>query len=477
MAGIISVGVHIPVYRMPRALIAENWETGALPGEKAVANHDEDSLTMGVAAARRCLKEIDLNQVDALYFATTTAPYTEKQSAALMAAVLQLPEDTQTLDFCNSLRSGTGAVGAALNAINSGALNNVLVCASDLRLFRPKSNFEMFCGDGAAAFLLGKEDTIAEIEFFDSFYDEIQDIWRSDKHRFLRTAEDRFVQDLGYYRVVRNAVANTLKKHELKAGDFSKVCTNFSNAKTIGRLFSEFGFRPEEQLQNDLHNGVGDTGAAMAMMNAVDALENAEPRQRILVSGYGSGCDNICIRTTKRIKDFSSDKTLKDQLKDKIPLNNYNRYLIWRELIEVQKLPRPPLEERQPTPQAQWRETKGELALCGTRCLECGTPQYPPQRVCMVCTAKDKFEKYSFSNKKAELRTYSHDYLSETLDPPITLSVVDFEGGGRVLCEMTDREIDQVRVGMNLEMTFRKLYYVGGIYNYWWKCKPADQNR
>jgi hypothetical protein len=28
-------------------------------------------------------------------------------------------------------------------------------------------------------------------------------------------------------------------------------------------------------------------------------------------------------------------------------------------------------------------------------------------------------------------------------------------------------------VGMPLEMTFRRLYYVGGIYNYWWKCQPV----
>jgi hydroxymethylglutaryl-CoA synthase len=38
---------------------------------------------------------------------------------------------------------------------------------------------------------------------------------------------------------------------------------------------------------------------------------------------------------------------------------------------------------------------------------------------------------------------------------------------------MTDRDPDAVKVGIPLEMTFRKLYYVGGIYNYWWKCRPA----
>lgn len=473
MAGIVSFGAYVPVHRISRSAIGKSWESGGLPGEKAIANYDEDSLTLAIAAARYCLKATSPKKIDALYFATTTAPYLEKQSAALMAAVLEFPEDTQTMDFGNSLRCGTSAISAALNAINSGACSHVLVCVADARLFRPKSYYEMFCGDGAVAFLLGREDTIAEIESVDSFYDEIQDVWRSDKDRFIRTAEDRFVQDLGYARVVRNAVSKTFEQRDLKAGDFSKACFNFSNAKVIGRLAGELGFKPEEQVQNKLHQDVGDTGAAMALMNLASALEEAESDQSMLVSNYGNGCDIICLRTTERISGFKGSHNLSDQLSQKIMLSSYNKYLIWRELVDVQTVPRPPLEERQPTPAAQWRENRGELALCGTQCRACGTPQYPPQRVCMVCQAKDNFRSYSFSSRTAQVFSFSHDYIMETLDPPVTSTVVDFEDGGRMICDMTDRELDQVQVGMNVEMTFRKLYYVGGIYNYWWKCKPV----
>ena len=52
--------------------------------------------------------------------------------------------------------------------------------------------------------------------------------------------------------------------------------------------------------------------------------------------------------------------------------------------------------------------------------------------------------------------------------------VVEFEQGGRIMCDMTDRHPEKVKVGMEVDMTFRKLYYVGGIYNYWWKCKPSS---
>jgi 3-hydroxy-3-methylglutaryl CoA synthase len=476
MAGIISIGAHIPVHRLSRAVIGQSWETRGIAGERAVANYDEDSLTMAVAAARNCLKHFTGKKVGALYFATTTAPYMEKQSAALMAAVLSLPEETQTLDFSNSLRSGTSAISAALNAINSGAADTVLVCAADMRISLPKSHYEMFCGDGAVAFLLGKEDLIAEIEWVDSYTDEIQDVWRMEGERFIRTAEDRFVQDLGYARVVRNSVSKTLKKRNARPEQFSKVCGNFTDPKSTAKVIAKLGFNPEEQLQAELNQGVGDAGAAMSLLNAAHALEKAAPGQSILVTGYGNGCDVLSIRATEKIGSFLFARRISDQVNQKIMMSSYNKYLIWRGLIDVAQTPRPPLVERQPTPPAQWREVKGELVLNGTRCQQCGTPQYPPQRVCMVCKTKDKMDRYNFNRIPAKVATFSNDYIMETLDSPVTTTVVDFYGGGRMICDMTDRKLEEIVVGMELEMTFRKLYSVGGIINYWWKCTPVRQD-
>jgi 3-hydroxy-3-methylglutaryl CoA synthase len=475
MAGIISCGVHVPIHRLSRADIAKHWEGRGLPGERAVASYDEDSLTMAVAAARNCLKNTS-KRIDAIYFATTTAPYLEKQSAALIAAVLGLSE-IQTLDFSNSLRGGTGAIGAAVNAINSGAVDTVLVCAADMRVFPPKSIQEMTSGDGAVAFLLGKEDLIAEIEWFDSYSDEIQDVWRIEGERFIRTAEDRFVQDFGYARVVRNAVGKSLKKHDAGPEKFGTVCGNFTDPRAIGKVIGKLGFNPETQLQGDLNQSVGDTGVAMALMNAVQALEKATACQGLLVASYGNGCDVLSIRATDKIRGFAFGRTISSQIEQKIMMSSYSKYLIWRGLIDVAQTPRPPLNERQPTPAAQWREVKGELVLNGTRCRECGTPQYPPQRVCMVCKAKDEMDPYNFNRVPAKVATFSNDYIMETLDSPVTTTAVDFEGGGRMICDMTDRKLDEAAVGMAVEMTFRKLYSVGGINNYWWKCTPAREGR
>ena len=55
----------------------------------------------------------------------------------------------------------------------------------------------------------------------------------------------------------------------------------------------------------------------------------------------------------------------------------------------------------------------------------------------------------------------------------MTVTVIDFDGGGRGAFNMTDREPEEVQVGQQVEMTFRKLYLDRGIHNYYWKTMPS----
>lgn len=98
--------------------------------------------------------------------------------------------------------------------------------------------------------------------------------------------------------------------------------------------------------------------------------------------------------------------------------------------------------------------------------------QYPAQRVCVECRHVDDAEPVALSDKPATLFTYSMDYIAGTVDNPLVIGVVDFEGGGRLLCMMTDRELDEISIGMSVEMSFRKLRVVNGIHNYYWKAVP-----
>jgi hydroxymethylglutaryl-CoA synthase len=78
MAGIISYGAYIPLWRLSRDTIAGAWESASTGGERSVANNDEDTITMATEAAIDCLHGLKREEVDGLYFASTTSPYKEK---------------------------------------------------------------------------------------------------------------------------------------------------------------------------------------------------------------------------------------------------------------------------------------------------------------------------------------------------------------------------------------------------------------
>jgi len=472
MAGIVSYGAYIPFYRLNRAEIANAWGTRVATGERAVANYDEDSLTMAAAAARDCIQGIDATKIDGLYFASTTAPYKEKQTAATIAVVLGLPQEAITIDFSGSLRCGSNALKAAVDAIDSGTRKSILVCVADNRLGFPNGPDEMAFGDGAAAVLVGDQEPIAVIDHYYTRYHEIQDIWRSDRDTFVRTAEDRFSMDMGYSKTMTDCISTCLSDTGLTESDFTKVAIYSPNQRQLQRLSKKLGFN-ENQVDSVMHWSVGNTGSAMGLMSLVAALEQANQGERIMLANYGNGCDIFSMTTTDTVTKCKDRRGIKNHLSSKSMLTPYSKYLRWRELIEVQPAARPPIEARQPSPVAQWREVPWELRLTGTKCQQCGTPQYPPQRVCLVCHTKDKVEPYTFFDKPAKIFSFSHDYVVQSVDPPVTVALVDFDGGGRLMCDMTDRDTAAVEVGMPVEMTFRRLYYVGGIYNYWWKCQPV----
>jgi uncharacterized OB-fold protein len=79
---------------------------------------------------------------------------------------------------------------------------------------------------------------------------------------------------------------------------------------------------------------------------------------------------------------------------------------------------------------------------------------------------------YRFVGQSAKVTTFTQDHLAASISSPIIAAVVDFDRGGRILCEVTDCSPKEIEIGMNVEMTFRRLFEAGGISNYFWKARP-----
>jgi hydroxymethylglutaryl-CoA synthase len=471
MAGITSIGAYVPRYRLSLEEIAKFWRIKKAGGEKAVAGFDEDSVTMAVAAALDCLGR-NSEEADGLYFATTTAPYKEKQGAAIIASAIDIKRESHTADFTNSLRAGSIAMRAAADAVKNGSAKNILVVASDCRPGAPQGKYEQLLGDGAAAVSVGSDRTIADIEASHSIFCDFTDLWRKDGDAFIQSAEGRFTFAEGYLPTMQEAISGLMKKNSVSPKDFSKIVFYASDSKEQAELAKKLGF-DKAQVQDPFFAQIGNTGTAAAFMILAAALEEAKAGDRILFACYGDGCDAFILRVTKDIEKVRTGPTMKDRLANKAPLD-YGKYLNWRNLVPIEAANLPARAE--PSLATRWRDRKSIAALYGVRCKACGTPQLHPIgqaiRVCAVCQAKDNFEEYRFSDKKGKLFSYSIDQLQPTKNPPGLNGVVDFDGGGRLICELTDYDLDKVTIGIPVEMSYRRMLQGQGIINYYWKAKP-----
>jgi hydroxymethylglutaryl-CoA synthase len=477
MVGIKSYGAHIPRFRLDRnimqmALLFLGF--APLRGEKAVANWDEDSITMAVAAAQDCLKGEDAGKVDGLYFATTSQTYALRQNAGVVAAALDLKTDSRTADFTDSTKSGTAALLAAADAIAAGSLNSCLVCAADLRVSKVASNGDYTYGDGAASFLLGKDDVIATIDGSFSTTHDFVDRRRLEGERLEHLWEERFIRDAGYMKFIPEAAAGLVKKYNLAAKDFSKVIYACAFTGAHAALGKTLGLAPE-QVQDPMLATVGDTGSAQTLMMLVAALEDAKAGDKIMVISFGQGCDAFYLTVTDKIAKIKNKKAIKRNMANKVQLGSYEKYLAFRKLMPCEIGIRG--EEAMFTSFSIVSRDNRELyGMVGFKCKKCGTPSYPPQRICPNpdCGAVDQNEPYRFVDKNATIFTYTSDFLSPSIDPPASYGFIDFEGGGRTGVDFTDCDANLLKIGMPVELAFRIKFAdeKRAAINYGWKAMP-----
>jgi len=474
--GISSFGSYIPYFRLDRKVISEIWGRHSIGGERSVANNDEDAITMAVEASRNCIGTQDLDAVDGLFFATTSAPYKEKMNASLIGTAVDLKREITTIDFANSLRSGTGALKAAFDSAKAGSLGNIVVAASDCRIGYPRSDQEQAFGDAAAAVMVSGENLSACFEGGYSISNEMMDVWRNPEDTFVKTWESRFILTEGYLSHMKEAVSGLLKRYGLDPKSISKAILPAPDARSHKTLSKQLGFDIDTQVQDPLLSKVGHCGAAQALLMLVSALEEARPGDLLLLANYADGADAMFFKVTDGIEKMKNHRTVKNYLEDKTLLPSYARFLSYKGLVET--VPGEPFR-LMPSATASWRDRKCILRCHGSRCTACGKTTFPVQRICYHCGAKDEFDEVPLSHLKGQVFTFTLDNLAGRSDDPVVVQTIADLGEEKVRFYgmMTDCDPREVEVGTPINLTFRRIYEGAGMHNYFWKCRPVRNRR
>lgn len=478
--GILAYGGYLPKSRLQRSEIAKahSWFNpglgGLAKGERTMANWDEDSVTMAVEAGRDCLADIDRDTLSAVYMASTSFPFTDRQNAGIVADALNLKRGLMTLDLASSQRAGTSGLCVALQAANSDT-GPILYTTAEKRQTKAASPLELTTGDGAAAVLVGHGDVVAR--FIGSHTEAVDfvDHFRGEDGPYDYTWEERWVRDEGYMKIIPDAVNALFAKTGVKPEEVTTFCFPSAARRVAGGLAKKLGLS-DTSVADNLQANCGETGTAHPVVMLVHALEQASPGDKILVTSFGQGCDALLFEATDALTKLPARTGIAGHLARGSVETNYNRFMTFHGLVTLEEGIRSEVD-KQTGLSTHFRNKEMAQGMIGGSCTKCGTLQFPQTNICVNpnCGAVGTQEDHPFAEKTARLNSYTADNLSYTPDPPAYYGMIQFEGGGRLMNDLTDIEPGtELTVGMPLRLVFRVKDYdkKRGFRRYFWKATP-----
>jgi len=471
-AGIGSWGVYLPFWRLERTTIGLALRSPAGRGARSVASYDEDTTTLGVEAARRALATAAVSSVDELFFSTPEPSYQDKTNATTIHAALGLPQRTGAYDLVGSVRSAMAALTVGLVA---GRDHPTMSVVSELRTGLSGGPDERDSGDAAVAFTFVPDGAVAELVGRAAASEEFLDRWRVPGEATSQQWEERFGEQ-AYVPLAQAAFTDALKEAGITADAVDHLVVTGLQARAVRAVKSTLGVAGGS-LAPDHAVAVGNLGAAELGVGLADVLERAVPGQVVVTLQLADGADALVWRTTDALPAAQAARRdaglagVAEQVASGRSDLSYSAFLTWRGQLRREP-PRRPEPDRPGAPN-MLRSEGWKYGFNASRCLVCGFRHLPPVRVCLRCKSVDQMEPERLADVKGTVATFAIDHLAFSLSPPTVGVVVDFDGGGRYRCELTDSDHESVRIGMRVEMTFRRFYTAEGVHNYFWKARPV----
>jgi 3-hydroxy-3-methylglutaryl CoA synthase/uncharacterized OB-fold protein len=472
MAGMIvkRMGAYLPLLRLRRRAAADalHWSGlgGGHKGYRSVAAWDEDAVSFAVEAAR--LAKAPDADPPALVFASTSAPFLERSHAGIVVDALALPRTTRSVDVANSRRCAVSMLAIALSG-SSG--EDILIAAGERRPTAPGGALQLAWGDAGAAILVGEGPGGARLLGAASLTHDFADVYASREHPTPYASEDRFIRDVAVGDIMVPAIASALRAAGVAAADIAAAVVHEPVSGCYRAIAAQLGLGAPNNLDRVVE-AAGDLGAAHVLYGLALALDEANPGDRLLVVGFGGGCDALVLEVTGATP--GSDSAAR-ALAQGQAFDEYVRFLSLSGSLDLDWGPRSEVELKT-SASTLHRHGRDVTGFIGGRDTG-GNVQFPKSPVPVAPGATGGLIDTRLADTPATVVSFTSDRLAYCPDPPFNFGLVQFDNGARLPMEFCDAPSGGIQVGGALVMRFRvkALDRKRGFRTYFWKAAPHQR--
>src|SRR5262249_45990070 len=162
---------------------------------------------------------------------------------------------------------------------------------------------------------------------------EFSDVWRLAAARFPEQGDSTFVRAYGYERLMAEAARRLFTETGVAPEGVRRAAVYAPDARLAGPVLRSRGRSESVTPRVPLLAQVGNTGVAAPVLALAACLEEAEPGDRILVVGYGSGADALLFEATEAIRRLDRSRGVAAQVAAGRALQHYGEFLPFRPLV------------------------------------------------------------------------------------------------------------------------------------------------
>ncbi len=320
-SAIVGYGLYVPLSKIKTSEIAKEHhqdpkliEQGFGVTEKTVPDEGEDTFTLAFDAGKQAIDTADIesSQISAVFVGSESHPYAVKPTSGMVASSLNVHPFCHCTDLEFACKAGTAGMQIVDSMIRSKQITYGLAIGADTAQGKPGDALEYTAAAGAAAFVLGPENTkgaFCKIDHTLSFTTDTPDFWRASDAQYPSHA-GRFTGEPSYFRHMRETIKGILETSNTKVEDIDHIVLHMPNAKFPSRIAKEFGFTKQQMEHGFIVPTIGNTYSACSLLGLSFALQHAKKGERILLVSYGSGagCDAFLMTMLRDGKQLPVDE-------------------------------------------------------------------------------------------------------------------------------------------------------------------------